>query len=102
MHIRHKEVVVHPDDDLKPPLGEGLNRRAQVTLDRVYPANKQTRQPITDADKLVEMDYEDHLRKTCLKMKVRFLEYRPDTGSWVFKVGHSYKCWSFDVKMDIS
>jgi nuclear pore complex protein Nup98-Nup96 len=77
---------VHPDDESKPPLGEGLNRRAQVTLDRVYPVNKQTRQPITDPETMSELKYEDHLRNTCLKMKVRFLEYRPDTGSWVFKV----------------
>jgi hypothetical protein len=86
VHIRHREVVVYPNDDAKPPLGQGLNRRAQVTLDRIYPTNKQTRAPIKDVDTIINMDYDTTLRKACYKMEARFIEYIPESGSWVFKV----------------
>jgi Nucleoporin autopeptidase len=79
-------VVVYPNDDAKPPLGQGLNRRAQVTLDRIYPTNKQTRAPIKDVDTIINMDYDTTLRKACYKMEARFIEYIPESGSWVFKV----------------
>lgn len=86
VHFRHKEVTVYPDESTKPPLGEGLNRPAQVTLDRVWPTDRKTGILISDPRKLDEIDYEGTLRNACAKMNARFKEYRPQTGSWVFKV----------------
>ncbi|KAF4533303.1 hypothetical protein B566_EDAN004424 [Ephemera danica] len=91
VHIRHREVTVYPGDENKHPEGQGLNRKATVTLDRVYPTSKQNRDPITNPEAIREMDYEAVLRRKCAKMGAQFIEYRPDTGSFVFKVLHFSK-----------
>ena len=89
--FRHKEVFVYPDDNSKPLLGEGLNKKAQVTLDKVWPIDKTLQTPIKTPEKLTNMNYEEKLRKACIKMGARFVEYRSETGSWVFNVDHFSK-----------
>lgn len=91
VHFRHKEVIIYPDDENKPPIGEGLNRKAQITLDQVWPHDKTLHEPIKDRERLDEMNYETKLRAVCDKHDTRFVEYRPETGSWVFKVDHFSK-----------
>lgn len=91
VHFRHKEVIIYPDDENKPAVGKGLNRKAQVTLDQVWPHDKTDRKPIKDRERLEEMGYEDKLRRVCEKHDMRYIDYRPETGSWVFKVEHFSK-----------
>ncbi|XP_058271327.1 nuclear pore complex protein Nup98-Nup96 isoform X2 [Hemibagrus wyckioides] len=91
VHFRRKEVIVYPDDKDKPNEGEGLNRRAEVTLDGVWPNDKTTRTQIKSPQRLTEMNYEERLENASRKQGARFLEYRPETGSWVFEVAHFSK-----------
>ncbi|XP_039601644.1 nuclear pore complex protein Nup98-Nup96 isoform X1 [Polypterus senegalus] len=91
VHFRRKEVIVYPDDNLKPTVGEELNRAAEVTLDGVWPTDKTTRTQITSPERLLQMNFEGRLEKSCLDQGAQFLEYRPETGSWVFQVPHFSK-----------
>ena len=84
--IVRKEVEVYPDSSVKPKVGEGLNKSAVVTLDAVWPVDKTTREVISDMNRLDTMGWDRYLEKKCVNMDAKFLEYRPDTGSWVFKV----------------
>ena len=86
VHIRHKEVIVYPDDGEKPGLGEGLNRPAQITLDKVWPVDKSTGDIINCPERVRSLGYEERLERASTKLGAKFIEYRPETGSWVFKV----------------
>ncbi|XP_042543523.1 nuclear pore complex protein Nup98-Nup96 isoform X1 [Dipodomys spectabilis] len=91
VHIRRKEVIVYLDDTEKPPVGEGLNRKAEVTLDGVWPTDKTSRCLIKSPDRLADINYEGRLEAVSRKQGAQFKEYRPETGSWVFKVSHFSK-----------
>ncbi|VDO67853.1 unnamed protein product [Heligmosomoides polygyrus] len=89
--FRHKEVTVYPDESKKPPLGEGLNRPAEVTLERVWHIDRNTKEEIRDPLKLIDLGWRDRLEKVTARMGATFKDYRPATGSWVFRVEHFSK-----------
>ncbi|XP_050535736.1 nuclear pore complex protein Nup98-Nup96 [Daktulosphaira vitifoliae] len=100
VHIRHREVIIYQDDENKPPLGEGLNRKATVTLDRVWPTDKTTKQPITCPDRIAATNFVAKLQRVCGKLNAHFVDYRLDSGSWVFSVDHFSKYALLDSDED--
>ncbi|GAB1604620.1 nuclear pore complex protein Nup98-Nup96-like isoform X2 [Argonauta hians] len=91
IHFRKKEVTVYPDDVGKPEVGQGLNKRAEITLDCVWPVDKTTKTIISNPEKLKLMKYEEKLENATINLGGEFLDYRPETGSWVFEVKHFSK-----------
>ncbi|RXG73506.1 Nuclear pore complex protein Nup98-Nup96 [Armadillidium vulgare] len=83
--IVRKEVEVYPEGVNKPPVGEELNKPAFITLDCVWPVDKTTHEVIKSQERLEAMGWSQYLEKQCMKMGASFVEYRPETGSWVFK-----------------
>ncbi|XP_051168766.1 nuclear pore complex protein Nup98-Nup96-like [Leptopilina boulardi] len=88
VHFNHKEVIIYPDDNKKPPIGQGLNRSAQVTLERVWPNDKYDNKPIRDVKIIEKMNYVEKLKRVSEKHNTSFLEYQSKTGSWIFQVEH--------------
>ncbi|CAJ0932375.1 unnamed protein product, partial [Mesorhabditis belari] len=86
--FRNKEVTVYPNEDQKPSVGEELNRCAEVTLERVWPVEKETKQLIKDPEVLIGMKWRERLERISARMGANFKDYRPTTGSWVFRVDH--------------
>ncbi|CAH8631056.1 unnamed protein product [Dicrocoelium dendriticum] len=91
VHIRRREVVIYPDDVKKPPVGFGLNKRAEVCLESIWPTDKATREPIKSPERLSVMRFEERLERATRRMDAKFIEYRPESGSWVFEVKHFSK-----------
>lgn len=89
--FRRKEVVVYPDDENKPPLGEGLNKKAEVTLDCVWPRDKSVGTPVKSPEKLAAINWQNKIEENTTKIGAKFIDYRPETGSWVFEVKHFSK-----------
>lgn len=91
VHFRYRELTIYPDNNNKPPRGEGLNQPAQITLDCVWPKDRKKHTVVSDIDFLIALNFGETLRDVCLKHGTKFVDYRPDTGSWVFKVDHFSK-----------
>lgn len=50
-----------------------------------------TDEMIKDVAELIQMNFSEKLRKVTVKKNAKFVDYRPESGSWVFKVEHFSK-----------
>mmetsp|Transcript_10635 Transcript_10635/g.29106 ORF Transcript_10635/g.29106 Transcript_10635/m.29106 type:complete len:1605 (-) Transcript_10635:206-5020(-) len=83
--IQQGEVFCYSDAE-KPPLGQGLNLDAEITLYGVHKTDRATGAPVRDGPQLVK--WEKSLRLMCLRMGAKFVTYKPDGGVWRFEVEH--------------
>lgn len=80
-----RECVVYPDEQEKPPVGEGLNVPARIILENCWAVDKATREPIKDKD---NPRHVAHLKKLKSIRDTTFENFDIKTGGWTFRVEH--------------
>lgn len=88
-------MIVYPNDDHKPAVGEELNRSARITLLGVYPTDRTTREEIRDIERIKATNYQDHLCELTKKFDGEFVNYGIEDGSWTFMVNNQTYCNEF-------
>ncbi|OIT28636.1 nuclear pore complex protein nup98a, partial [Nicotiana attenuata] len=64
VHFNCREVIIYMDESKKPPVGQGLNRPAEITLLNVRCINKSTGKEYTDGPMVNK--YRDMLKQECM------------------------------------
>ena len=82
-----KECCVYPDvdDDDKPPLGQGLNVRAEISLLHCWALDKATREPIKEPK---HPQVVKHVKKLAAMKDTHFVGFDHAEGKWTFTVEH--------------
>lgn len=86
VHFRTGAISMYPPPMIKPPLGEGLNRRATVTLENIRPYDRRRNFRMCNEDHLTKLDYINRLEHICEKQGVTFIYYDYSNGDLVFEV----------------
>lgn len=87
---RCNDVQAYPDESQRPEMGEGLNKRAEVTLHKVYRMDKESGKPTADKERIDK--FVGKLKKLAADQGSRFISYNPDGGVWRFEVEHFSRC----------
>ncbi|XVE64553.1 hypothetical protein DITRI_Ditri07aG0109600 [Diplodiscus trichospermus] len=86
VQFNNREVIVYMDDSKKPPVGQGLNKPAEVTLLNIKCFDKKTGNQYTEGPKVEK--YKDMLKRKAEDQGAEFLSYDPIKGEWKFRVDH--------------
>ncbi|KAK3166517.1 hypothetical protein QOZ80_1AG0046790 [Eleusine coracana subsp. coracana] len=86
VEFNNREVVVYKDDSKKPPVGEGLNKAAEVTLLKINCMNKKTGDKYLQGPRVDK--YKEMLVKKAEEQGAEFLSFDPARGEWKFRVKH--------------
>lgn len=85
IHFNNREVIVYDVAGEKPPIGEGLNKAAEVTLLNIKCIDKTGKQ--YTSGKIVDK-YIEKLKKLAEKQGAETVSYNPIKGEWRFSVQH--------------
>lgn len=86
VQFNKREVIVYLNDLNKPPVGQSLNKPAEVTLLNVKCIDKKTGIQYMDGEKVRR--YTAMLMKKTEEKGAEFVSYNPVEGVWKFRVQH--------------
>ncbi|KAM1185817.1 hypothetical protein ACFX2G_015391 [Malus domestica] len=89
VQFNNREVIVYMDDNKKPPVGQGLNKPAEVTLLNITCTDKKTGRQFTEGPKTER--YKQMLKKKAEDQGAEFVSYDALKGEWKFRVKHFSK-----------
>jgi len=84
VHLGVGEVLVYPEPGFKPPVGQGLNKRATVTMFQCWPPNGRSHLEDTKAQER----YRWKIQQMTEEKRAKFIDYDCLTGIWKFQVEH--------------
>ncbi|RCV36665.1 hypothetical protein SETIT_8G000600v2 [Setaria italica] len=93
VEFNNREVIVYKDDSKKPPVGEGLNKAAEVTLLNIKCMNKKTGEQYREGPRVER--YRDMLMMKAEEQGAEFVSFDAAKGEWKFRVKHfsAYGLW---------
>ncbi|CAN6246544.1 unnamed protein product [Urochloa humidicola] len=93
VEFNNREVIVYKDDTKKPPVGEGLNKPAEVTLLNIKCVNKKTEEQYLEGPRVER--YREMLMKKAEEQGAEFVSFDAAKGEWKFRVKHfsAYGLW---------
>ncbi|XP_057522395.1 nuclear pore complex protein NUP98A-like isoform X2 [Amaranthus tricolor] len=89
IQFNDREVIVYMDESKKPPVGQGLNKPAEVTLLNIKCYNKKTGTQILEGPRLEK--YKEMLKQKAEEQDAEFISYDPVKAEWKFRVNHFSK-----------
>jgi nuclear pore complex protein Nup98-Nup96 len=91
-------VEVYPESSDKPPVGEGLNKPAVITLLKIFKIDEATKKPTKDPEKIEK--FVRKIKKNSGEQGAQFISYDVETGIWKFSVEHFSKYGLLDSSDD--
>ena len=96
--LETRVCTVYPDDQEKPPMGEGLNIPSTIALEDSWPRAIRDGS-VAPGSKAAAKANEKHMRGLASVKDTDFVEYNVDTGVWTFDVEH-FTTYGFDESDD--
>lgn len=84
VHLEVGEVLVYPMPGSKPVVGQGLNKRATVTMYQCWPPNGRGNLE----DEKAQQRYRWKIQQMTEDKHAKFIDYDCNTGVWKFQVEH--------------